>query len=153
MKLNMKELNPGTWFDLDDGARICLRLCNEKDMAAIRAKTVKEDAEYINGQRYQTIDRNNDLAEEMTWDKSIIAWEGIIDENDEPVPCTKDNKILLMRGSLTFPVVVTALLDNLTSAVYKESEGLVKNSLTSPDGQSNESKATPAKSAKRSTKK
>ena len=46
MKLNLKDLNPGTWFKFDEkdpeSGSICLRVLNSGKLAEIRDKTIKD---------------------------------------------------------------------------------------------------------------
>ena len=42
MKFNLEELNPGTWFDLGEEARICLRVSNKDLLSAINKKATKQ---------------------------------------------------------------------------------------------------------------
>jgi len=57
---------------------------------------VKLDGKY---QRFQEEIENKDLQMEMIWDRTILDWEGIIDRNGNPIPCTYEWKVRLMLMS------------------------------------------------------
>ena len=49
MQVNLENLNPGTWFEMEDGGRICLRVCAGDDYRAIRKAATKKisDLQYL----------------------------------------------------------------------------------------------------------
>lgn len=112
--------NPGTWFLFDEArpelGRVCVRLCNGGALEEIDAKTVTMEAEYRKGQRYQYPKVDDKRRSELVWDYSIVDWEGVEDEQGTPIPCTKDNKALLMRNSMEFAVFVGDCLEKLNVA-------------------------------------
>lgn len=110
-----KNLNPGVWFDLKDGARVCVRTCAGDDLRSIEAKTVMKKTEYRGGQRYEYEQVNPDLRNELLWDFVIVDWSGMVDAEGEAIPCTKENKILLMGKSIRFAGYVADCLDKLST--------------------------------------
>lgn len=87
-------------FDLKDGGWIDLRLLSLQDVKDLRDACVKTVAEYpmLDGkyQRFERMDFNSDLWNEMRYDRTITAWGDIFDKNEKPIPCTKEMKVALM---------------------------------------------------------
>ena len=91
----------GAWFDLPGGGRLKLRTIAPEDWREIRMATVtKGPPEYVKldgkYQRFQEEIENKDLQTEMIWDRTILAWEGILDRNGKEIPCTSEWKTRLM---------------------------------------------------------
>lgn len=134
MKFDLEDLNPGTWFDLPNRGRICIRLCAGDDLKRIQKITRKKKEKFKYGRRFEYEIVNEPLEDEMIWDFCIIDWEDIVDQKNDPIECTKDNKLLLMNKSVTFANVVANCLDQLTEATEEEKEEEEKNSLSSQGG-------------------
>lgn len=87
-------------FDLKDGGWIELRLLSVQDIKDMRDACIKTVAEYpmLDGkyQRFERMEFNSDLWDEIRYDRSIVAWGDIFDKNEKPIPCTKEMKVLLM---------------------------------------------------------
>ncbi len=121
MKFDLNNLNPGTWFDVDEGeGRVCLRICDIETIKRIRKQTVKKRKEYRLNQRYAYDEVNEDLDFELTWDYIIIDWKELYDINDKEIPCTKENKILLMSQSVKFASFIAECTDELSRIEEKE---------------------------------
>lgn len=131
MKFNMNDLNPGAkfYFDENDPAKgsITLRALNMEALDNIRAKTVKRRAEYVNGQRHEVFETDESMRADLTWAYVIQDWEGIEDENGQPIPCTDENKAALMRGSLVFSRIVSDFLARLDADMQAKAEAERKN--------------------------
>jgi hypothetical protein len=87
-------------FDLDGGGWVELRLLSVQDLKDMRDACIKMVAEYpmLDGkyQRFERMEFNSDLWDEIRYDRSIVAWGDIFDKNEKPIPCTKEMKVLLM---------------------------------------------------------
>lgn len=131
MKFNLKDPNPGAWFDLVEGkpeeGRICLRQLNHDAARALEKQTTKRQVEYKKGQRFEYTDSDPDLYTELLWDYCILDWQGIEDEKGKPIPCTRENKVVLMRGSLEFQRMVAEGLDRLSADFEERKKALRKN--------------------------
>ena len=112
---DLDNLNPGVWIDYDEEgkAKVCLRICAGDDLKYIRKKTVKKKVEYKNGQRFEFEETNDDLFREFLWDFCIVAWSGFIDKEGKEIPCTKENKILLMGKSIEFAKFLGEALEKI----------------------------------------
>ncbi|MFH2075982.1 MAG: hypothetical protein ABIJ57_11665, partial [Pseudomonadota bacterium] len=60
-------------------------------------------------------------------DRVIISWENLFDVKEKPIPCTKENKILLMSRSLKFAKFIGDSLKNLAEVEAKDAENAEKN--------------------------
>ena len=103
MIFDLENLNPGTWFDLPDGGRICLRILSLETALSISEA----------GQRFEVEDVNENKNLELTWDNIILEWEGIKTADGKPLPCTAEMKAKLMRGSPSFAKIVRDNLNHL----------------------------------------
>lgn len=132
MKFNIKNLNPGHWFYFDDNkpeeGRICLRVCPENKLKEIIKATSETVVKMHNGNPYETTKRNETEADKMLWDYVIVSWEGLTDVDGETeIPCTAENKHLLMAGDPFFSEFVSKRLEALKRMDFKRREGLEKN--------------------------
>ena len=127
MKFDLTDLNPGTWFTMEDGGRVSLRICAGEDYRGIRKQVTKKRVEFKNGQRYEFQETNEDLLSELLWDFCITGWENFFDSKMDPIPCTKENKVLLMGRSIKFSNFVSSCLDQLTELQKVRAEDLEKN--------------------------
>jgi hypothetical protein len=119
MNFDLTNLNPGTWFDFEEGgARVCLRVCDGDAMRQIRKKTIKKKAELKKVdnvmQKVVSEETNEDLQSDLIWDYCIVDWEGFFNvKTDEPILCTTENKLLLMGKSVEFSRFVADALGKL----------------------------------------
>jgi hypothetical protein len=127
LKFDLTDLNPGTWFTMEDGGRVSLRICAGEDYRGIRKQVTKKRVEFKNGQRYEFQETNEDLLSELLWDFCITGWENFFDSKMDPIPCTKENKVLLMGRSIKFSNFVSSCLDQLTESQKVRAEDLEKN--------------------------
>ncbi len=138
MIVDLEEKEESGWFDLRDGGRVNLRLLSIADFREIRKATSKAKAEYplLDGkyQRFEAVDFDADLFNEMRLDRNIIGWEKLFDRNEKEIPVTKGNKVLLMERSTEFRDAVENGLKALQEAEKARSEAAEKNSLPSQNG-------------------
>lgn len=119
---NLNELNPGTWFDIDGGGKICLRVCGSDKLREIRKQTVKKKSEYKKGGRFEFDVIDEDLQSKLIWDFCIVAWENLFDANGQQIPCNSDTKNALMGQSPAFSKIVTDAMKKLTDMESDEEE-------------------------------
>ena len=121
----------GKWFELEDGGRIQLKNLTADDLKEIRKQTVKKRVDFkkVDGTpgrfEYEEVDR--DLENVLFWEKVIVDWENFFDAKKKPIPCTKENKLLLMGRSQKFIRVVTDFLKVLTDDDAEQAERAEKN--------------------------
>ncbi len=112
--LDLNNMNPGTEFDFGDGIKVKLRACSLADWREIDKVTSKEQREYKKGLTYvYTTVSNQPARNRLVWDKCIVDWSGIITPDNAPIPCTTDNKILLMENSPSFAAKVIEAMTKL----------------------------------------
>ena len=123
---------PGVWFDLDGGGRVQLRSISADDWKAIRKQTVKKKVDFkkIEGTpvRLEYEEVNEDLQNELFWDKVIVGWENLFDGKNVAIPCTRANKILLMMRSTKFAKFIGECLKTLSDDEAVQEEQEIKNS-------------------------
>jgi len=131
MKFSMKDLNPGTWFYFDDSdpesGKICIRVLTSRKLAEIRDKTIKTSYEYKHGQRFENQKPNHGLRDEIIWDYCIVNWKDLVNDDDEPIECTTENKLMLMNDHIGFSLFVEGCLDKLNQEAEVLSEYREKN--------------------------
>lgn len=125
MKFNLEELNPGTWFDLGDDARICLRVSNKDLLSAINKKATKQ--KWDKRARQMVTETDDELSFEMLHDYCVVDWEGIEDENGKPIECAKENKVALLSKSPLFLQLVSDCLKQLNEEMEERREQAQKN--------------------------
>ena len=141
MKYNRQDPNPSTkfYFDDDDTSQgyVLLRNIPFGVLEQFRKEcSKKQPAEYRKGTRYDVPPKVDDrLMSELMWDYIITGWEGIVDEKDKPIPCTKENKIDLMRNWVWFSVFISSSLEKLTDMPEQAAQDeQIKNFLNSQSG-------------------
>ena len=139
MKINTKNLNPPIWFNFPNtDASVCLRICAGDDLDEINSKTIRKEIEYKDGNRYEYRIVDEKLRNELFWDFCIVDWKNINDENDSPVPCTRENKVLFIGKMPKFTSFVADCLERVGQIIMEQRELEEKNSLTSLGGSSKE---------------
>ena len=103
MRFDLDNLNPPAWFihPDDSEARLFLRSCPFAVMQDIRKQTTRLRVEYKRNVRHEFEEIDTDKQNQLMWDYMIVDWQGI-DNGDEPIPCTTENKIKLLEASPIF---------------------------------------------------
>ena len=63
----------------------------------------------------------------MFWETVIVDWEKFFDKNGQPIPCTKENKMILMSRSSKFVKLVMDLMKELADYDADQAERAEKN--------------------------
>ena len=128
MKLDLDDLNPAVWFDHpeDEEARILMRETSNEEVLEIQKQTSKIKREFRRGQRFEYEDIDEDKRSELMWQKAILDWEGLYN-GDDAIPCTDENKLLLMRKSPWFTRWVVGCLERLMEDNAERIERAEKN--------------------------
>ena len=129
MRFNLSDLNPPAWFNHPDhaGSRICLKVLSSAEMESINKKTSQTKIEYRRGQRFEVEKVDEKKRNELTWSTAIVDWEGIFDENENELPCTDENKVLLMQNAPTFTSWVLESLEQISDDSIQRQEDAEKN--------------------------
>jgi hypothetical protein len=146
MIVDLDEKTESGSFELKGGGKVHLRLLSATDLKEMAKACIKVNAEYpllkdpIDGkekyQRFEGRTFNDELWEEMKCDRAITGWDDLFDKNGNPIPCTKENKVLLMTPGKApeFLKAVEEGLKALKEADTARAEGAEKNSQTGSDG-------------------
>lgn len=119
------------FFEMEGGGRVQLRTISVADFKAIQKQTVKKKVDYkkVEGQagrfEYEAVDQ--DLQNELYWDAVIVGWENLTDKNGKEIPCTRENKTLLMTRSKKFLEFVVESLKTLSEDEAAAQEEVEKN--------------------------
>ncbi len=136
MRVDTKDLNPGVFFPFDEEeddespGGITIRLANGEILDVINKKCTAKKVVFRRGQRHEVIEEDEKRRSELLWEYVIMDWTGLDDEEGVPIPCTKDNKVLLMRGSVKIASFVGNCVEKLTEDSELYDEVLEKNSQT-----------------------
>lgn len=138
MKIDLNNMNPGTWFPFPDGSgRILQRTLSLEEIENIQNKTTVKRYEYKGGRRYEYTDfipGGEELQQEMMWDLAIMDWEGLESADDVKIECTRENKINLMRKSSWFARNFKENNDTLEELETKQQGNAIKNSPSTQPG-------------------
>lgn len=119
------------WFEMEGGGRVQLRTLSVQEFRDIQKKTVKVKDIYrkVEGTpaRFEKTEIDQDLQNELYWDAAIVGWENLMDRTGEPIPCTRENKVLLMTKSKTFLEFVVDSLRQLSEDEADQKEAEEKN--------------------------
>ena len=122
------------WFEFDDGGRIQLKILSSDDWSEIEKQTKTKAIDYkrLDGKaerfEYEKFKPGGEqLQFELFWDKAIINWENFLDAKGKNIPCTKENKILLVKRSKKFIDKVNEFLKILRVEEFERAEESPKN--------------------------
>jgi hypothetical protein len=127
------DLDEGTanWFEMAGGGRVHLRTLSVAEFREIQKKTVKKRVDYkrVDGVpgRFEYEDVNQDLQNELYWDAVIVDWENLTDGKGKEIPCTRENKVLLMSKSKKFLDFIVDSLRRLGEDEEVQKEKEIKN--------------------------
>lgn len=121
MPFDLKNLNAGARFYWDDTRTewVEIRTLSVNEMKRIRKDAVKKGVEYYRDKRGGKVhrieyeDMNDDKFSDSMWDYVIVNWN-ILDKAGKKIPCTRENKLLLMGNSIEFAKFVSDNLAKLT---------------------------------------
>lgn len=152
MPFDIENLNPGEWFEYPGDTklpeRVKIRLPDAKTIKDVDAATLKKEVEHVQPrkksgkidrrQQLQRIEyevcKDEDEREKLLIDEIITDWEIKTPDGDD-IPCTTENKIKMMYGSVEFNNFVNDKLEYLTDTKAGHDKGEEKNLLSSAVGQ------------------
>ena len=135
MRFDLDDLNPAAWFEIEgdkDEGRVQVRACAGVDLETIIKEATCKRVEYKKHQRFEFVEADEAKHQEMLWDFCIVDWENINDAKGKAIPCTVENKLLLMKGSLPFSNFIGDCLEQISNDVQELKEVVEKNSKSSP---------------------
>lgn len=139
MSFNLKNLNKATRFNYPDAEGdewVELRLVSAEKMDEFRKELkIKPKSKYIVNtlsKRMETV-QDIDIPDEkiaalgdLYIDYQISAWN-LVEPDGEEIPCTLENKKILMSGEPMFNAWVTARLNKLQGDIAEIENGEIKN--------------------------
>lgn len=131
MKLNLSNLNPAAFFPFDEDEEgsggVYLRLATGEILEKIRKKTTKKRVEFRRGTRHEVEETNDSKHSELLWDYVIDDWKGLEDESGAEIPCTTENKVMLMQKSVKFSGFIGNCVEKLNEDYDEHVGDLEKN--------------------------
>jgi hypothetical protein len=134
MRFNLDDLNPAAWFDVpddSDNGRVQIRTCAGSDLEAIAKESTRKRVEYKKSQRFEFVDTDEDKYQRLLWDHCLVDWKNIFDGAGKKIPCTTDNKLLLMKNSISFANLIGDCLETINEDSRIFTEVAEKNSKSS----------------------
>jgi hypothetical protein len=121
----------GVWFDLDGGGRVQLRTLSFDALKKITKQCTKKKVDFkkVEGTpgRFEYTEVDEDLQNELFWDHCIVSWENLLDSKGKEIPCTRENKVLLMVRVERFARFVADSLAELGAAEAEHEKAAEKN--------------------------
>lgn len=151
MPFDITDLNPGAWFEYpgeeDPPERVKLRIPDAATLKRIDAETMERSVEHVQPKKksgkpdtraplqrivYSKV-KDETRREGMLIDYVISDWE-IRTPAGDAIPCTTENKIKMMFGSVEFNNFVNEKLEILAGEEVESEKGQEKNLLSSAGG-------------------
>ena len=136
MPFDISNLNPSARFYYPGTKKaewIELRNISMSDIRQMRKKTVDKKIEYYRPDnsnerpfRYEIENIDEDELFSLMWDYQIVNWK-IIDPNGKEIPCTIENKLLMIGKSNEFAEWVMKCLKQLSKDDAKSKKDSEKN--------------------------
>lgn len=130
-KICIDQEKTNAWFEMEGGGQIHLQLLDADDFKEIKKKTVEKKIEFkrVEGkaERFNFEEVNDELQNELFWDRIILEWKNLFDAKEAPIECTKDTKILLMTKSKKFSTFIFESLKKLREMDEQQSKEAEKN--------------------------
>lgn len=125
------EQDTNAWFEIDGGGQVHLQILSQEIIKEIRSQVVKKKIDFrrIDGKAERIVydDINEDLQNELFWDRIILGWKDLYDSNGIPIECTRQNKVLLMNKSQKFLNFIMENLGKLKDLDTQRIEDIEKN--------------------------
>jgi hypothetical protein len=119
------------WFEMDGGGRVQIRALTPDDFRDIERQATKKRVEFkkVEGvpARFDVVESNEDLKNELFWDRVIVSWENLFDRDGKEITCTKENKVMLMLKVPSFASFVADSMSKLIEDRDKQKEIASKN--------------------------
>lgn len=115
--------------------RVCLRIADAETLDRIHSETRKKVSENVYNPKTRGMERiayidqtpeQEKKERELIWDHAIIEWDGMLDKNGNPIPCTLENKLKLMNIPV-FARFIGRCLQLIGSAEEQKKEESAKN--------------------------
>ena len=135
--VDLEERTETGTFELVGGGKVHLRLLTGTDLREMRAACVKKVVEYPlltdpatgkqHHQRFEVEEFDGEKFQRMGWDRNITGYDDLLDKNEQPIPVSTENKVLLMELVPEFAAAVASGLKILKEAEKARTEQAEKN--------------------------
>ena len=123
MKLNLEAIGQPSWIEWKDGVRFQIAPAPITKMNEIRKRAFRKNPVFENREKF--IDTEFDakiyIQEVATL---ILDWEGFVDQNDKPIPCSAQIKFLLLNYGVSFDENGEADKNSMAGFVIEEAQKL-----------------------------
>ena len=135
MSFDLNNLNPSVRFYWDNSKKEWIELRNVPigELRRIRKETIKKEVEYyrpdesdIRPFRYESEQIDEEKLNELLWDYQITDWY-FEDADGGAIPCTLENKLLLINNSTEFTDRIIKWLNQLAADTKDIKEKSEKN--------------------------
>ena len=142
MQVNISNLNPGTSYPYPEGGTVVLRKVPPVVSMEIHDTRAKTETDFVPSKTWniemkqweedgttQRIDTRKPGGIEVMhdfWDYAIVSWD-FTDEASNPLPCTRGNKVALMKGDPLFNAFVEGKIKALGLELDEKLKAQAKN--------------------------
>ena len=130
---DLKNLNPGAKFYWDESTDewVVFRVMADADLRRLKNKCAKERVEYRRVgkgpvQRFEYLEIDEDAMSEEINDFCIVDWH-LLDTDGNEIPCTRENKCLLMDYDPKFSTWAAECLEKIREDEEKKRREEEKN--------------------------
>lgn len=124
MKLTLGKVpTEGVWFDFDEDVKFKLRYVTPEFVKKSRLKHVKK--KFFKGQEQEVVNQSDWDAEMI--DYIIEDWQGVIGQDGQPAPCTKENKMAVVMLSASHSTFIFQHASELEHFMNEQKENELKN--------------------------
>jgi len=123
MKVNAEALGQPSWVEWKDGVRLQILPAPITRMNDIRKKAFKKNTLFENREKVIEVefDAKVYLSEVANL---ILEWEGLVDQNDKPIPCSAQMKFLLLNYGVMFNENGEADKESMAGFIVEEAQKL-----------------------------
>ena len=96
MKIDLNSLNESAWAQYRPGVRLKVRPLSSSKREEFEKLATSNRIEFVNGRRQTVKEPDQEKMEELIRDWIVEDWEGLVDQDDNAIPCTKEMKVLIL---------------------------------------------------------
>ena len=122
------KLKEGVWCEYQPGVRVKIAPLDKPGFRAIRSAAMRKDLVIEKGRRIVEEKPDEELMDHLLFRRVIVDWEGIVDADNNPIPCTDEMKDVLTDTLLGFASWVLEEAMALAERRLEALDGAVKNS-------------------------
>jgi hypothetical protein len=128
MRLNLAKMDEAVWVDWKHGVRVKIRPLPTSKAIEIQKRATKRNMVFVNGRREFRDEIDNAAYDALLQEHLIEDWDGFVDQNDQPIPCTPENKKAILDFMHEFRLFVVMAGKELEELKLQAREEDQKNS-------------------------